>query len=233
MPRQPSERRWAGDELGERHREVLRAGLVLIAERGYAGASLRELARRIGIQQPSLYHYFRSKEEMVEQILRTFGFGGVHSLPPGATLPDRVEDLPRALATIVQTLYEHTDWPLFVRFLFVLSVEHEQYGERLRALFMDTVDELSAEMLAPYVESGQIAERDVRWLARMVLAAIALPYIEQKVLFRDRGAYADTREYGDFVVAVAEARIRARAAEAPPSRRADRRTRARGPRAAR
>ena len=34
--------------LSERHLEVLRAALQLFSERGYAGASLRELARRLG-----------------------------------------------------------------------------------------------------------------------------------------------------------------------------------------
>ena len=55
MPRTADERTWGGQELGERHREVLRVAMHLFAERGYAGASLRELARRLGMQQPSLY----------------------------------------------------------------------------------------------------------------------------------------------------------------------------------
>jgi AcrR family transcriptional regulator len=224
VPRTPSERTWDGAELGERHRAVLREGLALIAERGYAGASLRELARRVGMQQPSLYHYFRSKEEMVEQILRVHGFGGVASFPPGTTLPDRVEDLPRALADLVTALWESTDWPIFVRFLFHLAIEQDRHGEQLRALFMDRVDALSQELLGPYVAQGQIDEREARWVTRMVLAALALPYIEQKILFRDRGMYADMKEYGDYVVRCAELALKARP-DRPP---ADRRTRARG-----
>lgn len=231
MPRTISDRELDGAEIGERHREVLRAGLKLIAERGYAGASLRELARRIGIQQPSLYHYFRSKEEMVEQIIRTFGFGGAESLPPGVVLPDRVEELPRTLANVVVGLYEATDWPVFVRFMFNLALEQERYGERLRALFMDRVDELAKESLGPYVADGQIEEQDARFLVRMVLSAIALPYIEQKIIFGDRGMYPDMKPYIEYVVRCAELSLTARAADRPPP--GDRRTRARARPAAR
>src|SRR5690606_37670788 len=82
---------FADAELPERHRAVLREALLLFAEKGYAGASLRELARRVGVRQPSLYHYFRSKDELVEQILTHVGrdlFAGAPVLPPGARLAD-------------------------------------------------------------------------------------------------------------------------------------------------
>ena len=75
-PHRPDPARYGGAQRPPKHLEVLRVAMRLIAERGYRGASLRELARRVGMQQPSLYHYFRSKEDLVEQILVTFGFGG-------------------------------------------------------------------------------------------------------------------------------------------------------------
>ena len=76
-------------------------------------------------------------------------------------------------------LYETTDWPVFVRFLFNLALEQDRRGAQLRALFMDRVDALSLELLGPYVAQGQIDEREGRWLTRMVLAAIALPYMSR------------------------------------------------------
>ncbi|MDQ3035450.1 MAG: TetR/AcrR family transcriptional regulator [Myxococcota bacterium] len=243
MPRTADERRWGGEDFGERHREVLREALRLIAERGYAGASLRELARRVGIQQPSLYHYFRSKEEMVDQIILTFGVGGMYSVPPGLALPDRIEELPRTLATIVHELYGRTDWPVFVRFVFNLSMEQPIYAERLRAMFVDTFEHVLQEMLRHYVEQDQIDAREAQFLSRMVINAIGLSYLEQKVVFPSAGPHADLREYADFVVRVAETAIASRApdgtiargtiAPATPRPRAGRSTRARGPRAAR
>lgn len=55
----------------DRAAEVFDAAMTLIAERGYAGASLRELARRLDMSQPSLYHYFDTKDDLITKVIQT------------------------------------------------------------------------------------------------------------------------------------------------------------------
>src|SRR5271170_3002993 len=45
-----------------RYREVLDAAAVAFAEKGYIGASTRDIAERLGIRAASLYYYVPSKE---------------------------------------------------------------------------------------------------------------------------------------------------------------------------
>lgn len=45
-----------------RYREVLDAAAMAFAERGYLGASTRDIAERLGIRAASLYYYLPSKE---------------------------------------------------------------------------------------------------------------------------------------------------------------------------
>ena len=45
-----------------RYREVLDAAAVAFAEKGYLGASTRDIAERLGIRAASLYYYLPSKE---------------------------------------------------------------------------------------------------------------------------------------------------------------------------
>ncbi len=203
--------------LSPRHQEVLREAMELFAERGWAGASLRELARRLGVQQPSLYHYFRSKEELVEQILATYGFGGPLSVPQSYVQPEAIEDAPAALVEYVLALYRGRDWPLFVRFIFNLSLE-ERWRARLRVMFVDVTRELIREATRPYVESGQVTADDAAFLARMVTSAIALPLIEEHVLFRGAGQHPDMDRYAAWVAATCRAAIEARRAPAPMTR---------------
>ena len=57
---------------GPRH-EVLRAGILtaaadLFRAKGYRATTLDEIARKVGVSKPTLYGYFRSKEELLAAI---------------------------------------------------------------------------------------------------------------------------------------------------------------------
>ena len=61
--------RWEPTPRWERrYREVLDAAATIFAEKGYARASTRDIAERLGIRQASLYYYFPSKEAALAAI---------------------------------------------------------------------------------------------------------------------------------------------------------------------
>lgn len=194
-----------------REREVLEAALALIAEQGYAGASLRKLAERLGMRQPSLYHYFASKEELVEKVIETFSADMLEATP--LVLPTRLEDVPEMIRAQVFALYERPTHPLFVRAMFAISRTNERYGRLLREIFVDRV-ELSIRGLAqPFVLRGEIDEAEAVHLVRMQVYALGLRMMEEMVLFDERPLSPDVRAYADYVVAVGHmcvARLRER-----------------------
>jgi AcrR family transcriptional regulator len=51
-----------------RQREVLDAAATAFAEKGYLGASTKDIADRLGVRQASLYYYFSSKEAALAAI---------------------------------------------------------------------------------------------------------------------------------------------------------------------
>lgn len=48
---------------------VMDVAIQVMSERGYAATSIQEVADRVGVLKGSLYHYFRSKEELLARIL--------------------------------------------------------------------------------------------------------------------------------------------------------------------
>ena len=48
--------------------EAIRAAAGVFADKGYHGASTRDIAERLGIKQASLYYYFDSKEEALAEV---------------------------------------------------------------------------------------------------------------------------------------------------------------------
>jgi AcrR family transcriptional regulator len=71
-------------ERREREREVLRGLIVdaardLVLEQGLAGLSMRAIAERIEYSPATIYLYFRDKEELVQEVVRT-GFVRMHEV---------------------------------------------------------------------------------------------------------------------------------------------------------
>src|SRR5436305_1620134 len=49
----------------ERREQILDATLRVFSEKGYSGASMRDIAREVGVTEGLLYHYFESKEQLM------------------------------------------------------------------------------------------------------------------------------------------------------------------------
>ena len=55
-----------------RRDELLELAALMFAERGLRATTVRDIADSAGILSGSLYHHFASKEEMVDEVLRSF-----------------------------------------------------------------------------------------------------------------------------------------------------------------
>ena len=51
-----------------RREHILRESAILFKERGFAGATMRDIADRVGIEAGSMYNHIQSKQEVLEDI---------------------------------------------------------------------------------------------------------------------------------------------------------------------
>jgi len=58
----------ATDKYQQQRAQAILAAAAVFAEKGFHGASTRDIAERIGIKQGSLYYYFKSKEEALSEV---------------------------------------------------------------------------------------------------------------------------------------------------------------------
>lgn len=63
----PAEARRTG-KYERRYWQVIDTAAAVFAEKGYYGASTKDIADRLGIRQASLYYYFSSKEAALEEV---------------------------------------------------------------------------------------------------------------------------------------------------------------------
>lgn len=181
--------------------------LELLAEEGYAGASLRKLAARLGIAQPSLYHYFRTKEDLVEQVLATYA-GRMFSAVSPEGLPTRLDEVPRFIADTTLRVYESPTHALFVRVAISVSRIQPRFGALMRSWFVDQATWGIQHIMGPFVEAGEITADDALDLVHLIINAIGLRLVEDKVMFAEHEPGPDFERYVAFVVQVAETWLR-------------------------
>ena len=54
--------------------QLLKATLKLISEKGYLGATTREIALEAGVTELTLFRHFGSKEHLFEELLKSYTF---------------------------------------------------------------------------------------------------------------------------------------------------------------
>ncbi len=96
--------------MNETKQKIVKAMYELVAERGYDKASIGRICERVGIQKPSVYYYFKNKEEIFLAVIDTYLYDHDASLQ-GILQYHTKEDYTRALLAFPRSLIEdmHTD----------------------------------------------------------------------------------------------------------------------------
>lgn len=92
--RKPRDVRWA---------ELLEVAIQVFAERGYEGASLQDIADRLGMLKGSLYYYIRTKEDLLFEVIKSAHSAGLAVAEGAANTPgDPLERLERTIIAHVE-----------------------------------------------------------------------------------------------------------------------------------
>jgi AcrR family transcriptional regulator len=128
---------------------ILRAAVALVSEKGYLGATTREIARAAGVTELTVFRHFGSKERLFEALLGRCTF-----LPALKELLPQAETLPyeEALRTIGERfLLSLKERKPMVK---ILHSEVNLYPDKIRKVYNHFIDETRCT-LASYFESQQ------------------------------------------------------------------------------
>jgi AcrR family transcriptional regulator len=147
--------------------EIVAVASRLFAQRGVAGTTMSEIARRSGLRQSSVYYYFRDKEAILEEIL-----SGVNRAVLDHVARVNAEGGPaahRLYRLVRQDVRLICAFPYDINELYRLSVLQEERFRRFwveRRALNDAVEALVAEG----VEAGELIPVDPRLTALTLLA---------------------------------------------------------------
>lgn len=97
-------------EEQEKKRSIILAAATLFANKGYAGTSVREIVEAAGITKPTLYYYFKNKEDLyiklMDESMETFAQLLQQSLTRTGNMRERIVGL---FCDIFQLFSENVD----------------------------------------------------------------------------------------------------------------------------
>lgn len=154
-------------QAAERRVQILDAACAVFSEKGYAGASMRDIAREVGVTEGLIYHYFAGKQELIHACWRERSFRAqLHAM-----LEERRDEpvevvLTAILGRLMMLLHENG---AEVR----LHMAEMQRDPELAGFFVRKVEEDRSwlvEFLRERQETGEIrADVDVRTVATVLM----------------------------------------------------------------
>ena len=155
---------------------MLDAGLALFAEHGFAGTSMRMLARATGLRESSFYNHFASKEELYQAVIAQWGpmeFVERLKSPAYRALAD---DPPAFFRLCGKHLVERWIDPRERLFMALINKEGPGGPGQARyhdALFREEID-LLADYCAHFAAAHGVVAPDPRETARMFAAGLTM-----------------------------------------------------------
>jgi len=116
-------------------RRILDAGLRVFSKRGYEGASMDDIALELEATKGLLYHYFRSKEELLKAVLQEYPLRvGIETLEQGVPAGDLALALSDVALISLRQMREHR---AFIRFLLLQAHYSHEQAEIVRRELLD------------------------------------------------------------------------------------------------
>lgn len=150
--------------------KIFDATMALVSEKGYLGATTREIAREAGVTELTLFRHFGSKEKLFELCLGRRSF-----LPDLRELLPELEDLPyeEALRTIGRRfLLSLKERKQMVK---IMQAEMTRYPGRMRRVYGQFMDEMLAILAAYFCalqKQGALRHFPSELAARMFLGML-------------------------------------------------------------
>lgn len=155
-----------------RRKEIIEGFFKVVADKGFANASIREITEAAGVSKGVLHHYFVNKEAMVlgvmGHVLETYMAEFNEGLDDHQSASKKLEfffswflDLSRFDMQFSRAWME----------FWILSKTNEAIAEALRACY-EQITKILAEIIEKGIASGEFASVEAQVMARTIVASL-------------------------------------------------------------
>lgn len=183
-----------GEPITDTKQQLIDSALVLFAERGYHGTSMRHVAKHANLALGGIYNHFANKEEMFKAVILTY-HPFVVALPEFEAVEGAsAEELLRNAAYAIVGAIEKR--PEIVNLIFIEMVE-------LKRQHLDEIGTQIAPQLMAFVEKVAAKREQLRPLAPMAIvqtyAGLVFSYFVTGQLIGEISLVKETATLDDFL----------------------------------
>ncbi|MBX9591787.1 MAG: TetR/AcrR family transcriptional regulator [Hyphomonadaceae bacterium] len=157
----------------ERRNELLDCAQRLFFTKGYDKTTVDDVLKEAGVSKGAFYHYFASKEAMLEAWVARYASHRLHELEED--LRDTSLDAPTRLNRFFQeTRSRRKDVALMMRAMseVIFQPENEVLYHRINTATMATITPLLTEIIEQGVREGVFSTPDARGTAELILQLV-------------------------------------------------------------
>jgi AcrR family transcriptional regulator len=159
---------------------LLGATMKLVSEKGYLGATTREIAKEAGVSELTLFRHFGSKEKLFEGLLGQYTFlSRIKELRPQLEEMSYEEALRLIATRFLLTLKEQKS------FIKIMYSEVNIYPGKIRRVYNDTIEDIRST-LADYFSllqrKGVLRKVSSETSARMFLSMLFAHFRTEEIM---------------------------------------------------
>ncbi|WP_420843752.1 TetR/AcrR family transcriptional regulator [Listeria costaricensis] len=163
--------------MSEKQKRIVQAAIELFAEKGFAGTSTSEIAKKAGVAEGTIFRHYKTKKDLLMALTMPTLISGV--IPFFAAnfseevLDHDYPDFRTLVKNIIENRYEFTEKNgKLIKIYFLELFYHDELREQFSEIFMTHVKGKFDRLINYYKERGELADMPNSTIMRALITNI-------------------------------------------------------------
>jgi TetR/AcrR family transcriptional regulator len=167
--------------------KIISVAREVFIEKGFEGASMSDIAARVGINRPTLHYYYRTKDKMFQAVFISI----IHSFTPkiqDMVIKDNIpfeNKIEKVIDIYLEVALNNPYLPLFI--IREVNRNAKSFVEALRTIYIENFLNKVGTVLLHEMESGNIKQIPLRIVFNTFYGLMIFPFLSKDLLFMDSG----------------------------------------------
>lgn len=174
--------------------KIISVAREVFIEKGFDGASMSDIAARVGINRPTLHYYYRTKNKMFEavflSIIQSF-IPKVQDLFINDSMPFQ-EKISIVVDTYLEVAKNNPYLPMFI--MREINRNADNFVKAVRPVYFDKFLNLIGGYLLSAMEKGEIKKVPLRIVFYTFYGLMSFPFLSKGIVFME-----SEKSFNDFI----------------------------------